>query len=383
MTTNPLVAAPADGPTNPWAGVWIVEDIQAIGAGVRDHSWIDGTLGVVGATLDGLALVSDPLGSLLQYGVAWIIEHVRPLTEALDWLAGDPAQIGAHAQTWRNVASSLRDEAESLGRAVRMDVAGWDGGAGRAYRTWVDEQQQAIAGLGEAADTMALITEAAGMLIAAVRLMVRDAIATCVSRLVVYAAEEAATLGFATPLVVEQVTTTVAAWAAKIAQWLWALLASLRRLLPKLHHLGDLIDKLKQLLNRLSRHGGEKTPTHHEPERPPAPASPNSPDFTDPEIDPRKITAYAMNPDHPRGRDKYRVIRSATGLDIGDAALIEQQIRDGVREGSPIMGRADEYGQRWAVDVPLTGPGGTIVVRTAWILDVGSSTPRLATISFP
>ncbi|MCI4066497.1 hypothetical protein MRQ36_29645 [Micromonospora sp. R77] len=238
----------------------------------------------MGAGLDGLAFVSDPLGSLLQYGVAWIIEHVRPLTEALDWLAGDPAQIAAHAQTWRNVAGSLRDEAESLGRAVRMDVAGWGGDAGRAYRTWAGEQQQAIAGLGQAADTMALITEAAGMLIAAVRLMVRDAIATCVSRLIGYAAEEAATLGFATPLVVEQVTTTVAAWAAKIAQWLRGLLASLRRLAPKVHQLADLITKLKQLLNRLRGTTGG-SPSH----RPsPEPDRSGSSHVHDPNFDPGK-----------------------------------------------------------------------------------------------
>lgn len=255
MTTNPLVADPADGPANPWAGVWIAVDIQLIGEGIKNGSWIDGSLGVRGASLDGLALVSDPVGSLLQYGVAWIIEHVRPLTEALDWLAGDPAQIAAHAQTWRNVAGSLRDQAESLARAVRMDVAEWGGSAGPAYRTWAGEQQQAVAGLSRAADTMALATEAAGMLIAAVRLMVRDAIATCVSRLIVYAAEEAASFGVATPLVVEQVTTTVAAWAAKIAQWLRGLLSSLRRLIQKLHQLGDLIDKLKQLLARLFRQG--------------------------------------------------------------------------------------------------------------------------------
>ena len=62
---------------------------------------------------------------------------------------------------------------------------------------------------------------------------------------------------------VEQVTTTVAAWGAKIAQWLRGLLASLRRLIPKMHQLGDLIDKLKQLLNRLrgdARQPGSRAP---------------------------------------------------------------------------------------------------------------------------
>jgi hypothetical protein len=47
------------------------------------------------------------------------MEHVKPLSEALDWLAGDPGQISAHAQTWRNVASRLSGEADALGQAVR------------------------------------------------------------------------------------------------------------------------------------------------------------------------------------------------------------------------------------------------------------------------
>ncbi|XVU27056.1 DUF6883 domain-containing protein [Actinoplanes sp. CA-054009] len=108
-----------------------------------------------------------------------------------------------------------------------------------------------------------------------------------------------------------------------------------------------------------------------------------APDFADVAIDPNKISGYAMKPDHPVGGNKYRVIHSATGLDTTDAPLIEQQIRDGVRNGTPILGKVDEYGRRWAVDVPLTGPTGSILVRTAWILDAGSAVPRLVTISFP
>lgn len=253
MTGNPLVAAPVDLPKDPWAGVWIAEDIELIIQGVKHGSWVDGTLGVVGAALDGLALISDPVGSLLQYGVAWIIEHVRPLSEALDWLAGDPAQIAAHAQTWRNIAASLHDQAADLDQAVRWDVPGWTGDAGDAYRDWTGQQRHAIDALGKAAETMAALTEGAGFLISAVRLMVRDAIATVVSRLIVYAAEEAGSLGFATPLVVEQVTTLVAAGAGKIAHWLRSLLASLRNLLPIIRRVGALIDELKAILTRLRR----------------------------------------------------------------------------------------------------------------------------------
>jgi uncharacterized protein YukE len=340
---------------------------------------------VIGAGLDALAFVSDPIASLLQYGIAWIIEHVKPLSEALDWLAGDPAQIAAHAQTWRNVSASLRDNVADLVSAARNDVTDWTGSAAHAYQNWATQQQYAISGLAEAAETMAAITEGAGFLIAAIRILVRDTIAVLVSRLIVYAAEEAFSLGFATPLVVEQVTTLVAAWAAKIARWLKALIASLRRLMPIIRRLGELIDELKKILNRLRQrpHLPEEPHEPPKPPKPPKPRDPNHPDFSNPDIDARKITDYAMNPDHPVGGNKYRVIHSKTGLDTNDAAIIQQQIREGVREGTPILGKADQYGQRWSVDVPLTGPSGTIIVRTAWILDVGSTTPRKVTISFP
>ncbi|WP_328373955.1 WXG100 family type VII secretion target [Micromonospora zamorensis] len=382
MTSNPLVAAAADTPPSAWAGIWICEDIDLIAQGVRNGSWIDGSLGVVSASLDALAFVSDPVGALLQYGIAWLIEHVKPLSEALDWLAGDPAQITAHAQTWRNVAASLREEAGALTRAVRTDVAGWGGSAGPAYRAWAAEQQQAITGLAQSADAMAAITEGAGGLVAAVRLLVRDAIATCVSRLIVYAGELVVTGGLAAPLVVEQVTTLVASWGARIARLLRGLLASLRRLIPEVRRLGDLIDKLKQALGRLQK----QSPDPPRPDNPgptKIPGDPSRPDFSQAEIDSRKITAYAMNPDHPVGKNKFRVINSATGLGPDDADAILQQIREGVLAGKPLLGKADEFGQRWNVDLPLTGPDGTITVRTAWILESGASAPRMVTISFP
>ncbi|WP_433719263.1 WXG100 family type VII secretion target [Actinoplanes sp. CA-051413] len=255
MADNPLIAAPSTQGPSPWAGVWIAEDIEQIISGVQNGSWIDGTLGVVGAGLDGLALVSDPVGALLQYGIAWLIEHVKPLSEALDWLAGDPAQIAAHAQTWRNVAVSLGNEADELVRSVRWDVEGWTGAAGDAYRRHAGHRAENLRTLGLAADGMALMTEAAGTLIGTVRIMVRDAVATVVSRLIVYAGELIATAGLATPLVVEQVTTLCAAWGARIARWLKGLIASLRKLGEAMRRLGDRIHDLK--VNRADASAGK------------------------------------------------------------------------------------------------------------------------------
>jgi hypothetical protein len=387
VTVNPLVAGRLGQPKSAWAGVWIAEDIELIAQGVQSHSWVDGSLGVVGAGLDALALVSDPVGALLQYGVSWLIEHVRPLSEALDWLAGDPGQIAGHAQTWRNVASSLRGEADSLARAARFDLSEWRGAAADAYRVWAGQRDESLLALARASDTMVLITEGAGMVIGTVRIMVRDAVATVVSRLMAYAGGLIASFGLATPLVVEQVSTLCASWAARISRWLRDLISSIRNLMRESDKLARLIELLRGGPGHGSRpEGGEprKGPDPESPTEPTTrPGEPRAPDFTDAEVDPGKIAGYAMNPDHPVGRNKYRAIHSATGLDAGDAARVEEQIREGVRSGTPILGKADEYGQRWAVDVPLTGPNGSIVVRSAWIVDTGQTVPRLTTISFP
>jgi hypothetical protein len=252
--TNPLVAATPAHSASPWAGVWIAEDIEQISAGVKGGSWIDASLGVVGAGLDALAFISDPIGGLLQYGIAWLIEHVKPLSEALDRLAGDPAQISAHAQTWRNIAEDLRTDADHLIRAVRLDTSEWAGAAADAYRNHADGRGRSLEALARASDVMAAIVEGAGLLIAAVRLLVRDAVATVVSRLIVYAGELLATAGLGTPLVIEQVSTLCASWAAKITHWLKGLIASLRRLGEAISRLGRDIHALHD--SRTGEYGG-------------------------------------------------------------------------------------------------------------------------------
>jgi uncharacterized protein YukE len=306
VSINPLVAAGVDEPQDAWAGVWIAEDIELIAQGVRNGSWIDGSLGVVGAGLDALAIVSDPVGALLQYGVAWMIEHIRPLSEALDWLAGDPGQISAHAQTWRNVAAGLRDEADSLVRAARFDLSEWSGAAADAYQNWATRQQHSVEALAKAADAMAAITEGAGFLIAAVRILVRDAIATVVSRLIVYAAEEAASFGLATALVIEQVTTLIASWAAKIAGWLRSLISSLRALAGDSQALERLIEALKNGLPRLR---GRR----QEPAAPEGPREPPKKIGGPSEFDPQELRG--LSPDDVRARipDDWRPGPSASG----------------------------------------------------------------------
>jgi uncharacterized protein YukE len=254
--TNPLVAPAVDAPVDPWAGVWLAEDVESIRGAVLDRSWAELSVAGASASLDVLAFVSDPFGSLLQYGVAWLIEHVRPLAEALDWLAGDPAAISAQTQTWRNIAGALRDNNDDLIRAVRWDTTDWEGEAGDAYRAWSANQQNTITALAHAADTMAVMTDAAAALIAGVRQMVRDAIAVVVAHLIDYAIEELASLGTATAVVANQAAILCAAWADRISRWIRDLLTSLARLGTLGDRLKEALAAIKTLLRRLTGTGG-------------------------------------------------------------------------------------------------------------------------------
>jgi hypothetical protein len=129
--------------------------------------------------------------------------------------------------------------------AARTDLIDWSGAAAAAYQQWVSRREQTLRTLARASQAMSLMTEAAGALIGSVRLLVRDAVATAVSRLIVYAAELIATAGLATPLVVEQVATLCASWGARIARWLRALLASLRKLSEAMNELGSAVSRLR------------------------------------------------------------------------------------------------------------------------------------------
>lgn len=106
---------------------------------------------------------------------------------------------------------------------------------------------------------------------------------------------------------------------------------------------------------------------------------------------PAKLTGYSLNPNHSSGKDKARVWAATIGAGPRDAGEIERQVMmslhryPAVPEGAP-----QEFGEKFTVMVPVTGPNGkTVDVLTAWIYDKNrsgtaySTVPRLTTIYVP
>ncbi|QYN34313.1 hypothetical protein K1T35_38815 [Pseudonocardia sp. DSM 110487] len=138
------------------------------------------TYTAVGAGLDTLGTIVDPLDSLLSAGVGWLIEHVWFLHEPLDALAGDPTQITAQAQTWHNVGGELGSIAQDH-RAAAAALSAWEGMAGNGYRGAVDRFGGALEQAGRDAVQLADLILTTGAQVGTVRAVIRDQIAEWVS----------------------------------------------------------------------------------------------------------------------------------------------------------------------------------------------------------
>jgi filamentous hemagglutinin len=93
-----------------------------------------------------------------------------------------------------------------------------------------------------------------------------------------------------------------------------------------------------------------------------------------------KIRDYVLNPEHPDGAHKARVVSAATGLRRSDYQSLIAQIRQGIVDHEAVQHHLRRGRTQFYVELPIKGPKGTIVVRTIWIYEDGSDVPRLTTL---
>lgn len=94
-----------------------------------------------------------------------------------------------------------------------------------------------------------------------------------------------------------------------------------------------------------------------------------------------KLTSYALNMDHPKGRDKAIAFRGALGFTSDDAPEIMSQVYRWVGAHDPTFRESTPYGDTYFADIPMLGKNGKVAnVRTGWILDRGATKMRLTSI---
>ena len=97
-------------------------------------------------------------------------------------------------------------------------------------------------------------------------------------------------------------------------------------------------------------------------------------------VDLAKLQLYCLDKQHACGRNKARQFESKLGLVAHDADELRARILEVVVESDDAeLGERDEFGQRYRLDVEVTGPAGTARVRTSWITRTRDRAPHLAT----
>jgi hypothetical protein len=261
---NPLVAkAPTDGdgpgPLTAGnseygyaAGIGVAESAMDAFNGISNGDWVGGGLGVLSLAGEIASAAIDPFGYLMSSVASFLMEHMQPLKDMLDAVAGDPPVIQSYSETWGNVAKKLEDTQVEFSNTVKNGTAGWTGEAGDQYRKQAAEQAEAIGAAATVAGGISTVVMIFGEIVAFVREFIRQLIADAVGKLIAWVMETVFSLGFGTPVVVAQAVTAIAKWAAKIADKLKELCDAMRRVSPLLGKLVDVFEKIIKIFGKIA-----------------------------------------------------------------------------------------------------------------------------------
>lgn len=103
------------------------------------------------------------------------------------------------------------------------------------------------------------------------------------------------------------------------------------------------------------------------------------PDAERAEVDIRKLRDYCLNLDHQEGKHKARLFAAALGITVDDAEDLRRALVEMIRTQDAQLGLRDEYGQRYTVDFMFEWRGKQAMIRSGWIIEHESDTPRLTT----
>lgn len=101
------------------------------------------------------------------------------------------------------------------------------------------------------------------------------------------------------------------------------------------------------------------------------------PSGSDAIVDIHKLVGYCLNPKHPRGKHKARVFATVLGFTAQHAQPLRAALLTAAAQRDAAAGLSDQFGDRYPIDSEVSGPAGTDVVRSSWIVRRDERIPRL------
>ena len=94
-------------------------------------------------------------------------------------------------------------------------------------------------------------------------------------------------------------------------------------------------------------------------------------------VDEQKLVGYCLDPEHPRGKHKARVFAHALGFTAANANELRNILLAAAANEDATPTGSDEFGKRFVIESKATGPVGSAVIRSSWILRADEDSPRL------
>jgi uncharacterized protein YukE len=169
----------------------IVDTAKSVLDAVQNGGWpnptglVETIAGGVGLAGDVVGLAEDPLGTIVQWAVSWVLQHVVLFREALDLLAGNPGAIAGYANTWNNISTRLLQVGHEFSSSVDSGPGQWSGDAFTQYHAMAADLANSIVAMAGATKAYAVLVDGVGQLVALTRNLIANIIAIFIKSVLV------------------------------------------------------------------------------------------------------------------------------------------------------------------------------------------------------
>lgn len=236
-------------------------------------NWVDAALSGVSTVLDAAATAADPLGSLLAAGIGWALDHLNPIKDWFNDVAGNPESVAAKGESWANIAGGMEPLAQSWQDS--LDKIAWmSGDAISSYRAQADARITTLRRLKGSSEGAAQAMDLVAMVVSFVHSFLRDILSSLVGAILSWVAQTVLSLGTLIPWVCSQIATRIASVVGKCSRYVTALTKSGTKLASLLKALKGFGDDILRFLNKITPNPHLYTPRHGGPPGAPVPAGP-------------------------------------------------------------------------------------------------------------
>src|SRR5436305_1841178 len=92
-----------------------------------------------------------------------------------------------------------------------------------------------------------------------------------------------------------------------------------------------------------------------------------------------KLLGYCLNRSHRRGRNKALIFEAVLGVTPENAQILRDALLGAAAHLDAKIKDQSDDATKYEIVLPVTGPRGTALVVSGWVIEAGDEIPRLTT----